>query len=165
MEFSMISPKMVNGIFKRNLKVIKRQIDGLSDDDALMQVPFRGNCLNWVLGHILDSRQAALRYLDIPGNVDENIDTLYGGDSAPITPQSKNIPPMSQIMTILNETEKLIDEKINSLTEEDMEKEVGSGDRKALLGEKMEFLAWHEGYHVGQTEYLRQLTGTDDKVI
>lgn len=161
----MITSEMVDGIFKRNLRVIKRQIDGLTDDDALLQVPFRGNCLNWVLGHILDSRQAAFRYFDLPNMVKDNIKELYGSGSAAITPESKHIPPMSELIELLDNCEIVISEHLSSLSEEDMKKEVGEGERKGLLGEKLEFLAWHECYHVGQTEYLRQLAGTDDKVI
>ena len=33
------------------------------------------------------------------------------------------------------------------------------------LQERLMFNAWHESYHTGQAEYLRQLAGTDDKVI
>jgi uncharacterized damage-inducible protein DinB len=31
--------------------------------------------------------------------------------------------------------------------------------------EFLHFLLWHETYHAGQTELLRQLSGTNDKVI
>ena len=31
--------------------------------------------------------------------------------------------------------------------------------------EFLHFLLWHETYHTGQTELLRQLTGVNDKVI
>ena len=32
-------------------------------------------------------------------------------------------------------------------------------------GEQIAFSNWHETYHVGQLELLRQLAGKDDKVI
>ena len=35
----------------------------------------------------------------------------------------------------------------------------------STVAERILFLAWHEGYHLGQTEYLRQLAGKDDKII
>ena len=38
-------------------------------------------------------------------------------------------------------------------------------ERERTVAERLLFLAWHEGYHVGQTEYLRQLSGKDDKII
>jgi|GEM_PF-5021639 len=33
------------------------------------------------------------------------------------------------------------------------------------VGAQLSFLSWHETYHTGQTEYLRQLAGKDDQVI
>ncbi|MEM8861967.1 MAG: hypothetical protein AAGD96_26900, partial [Chloroflexota bacterium] len=42
---------------------------------------------------------------------------------------------------------------------------VEKDERERTVAERLLFLAWHEGYHVGQTEYLRQLAGKDDKII
>ena len=44
-------------------------------------------------------------------------------------------------------------------------KEIQVGEHKRTLGERLFFLYFHETYHAGQTEYLRQLAGKDDKVI
>ena len=41
-----------------------------------------------------------------------------------------------------------------------VDEEKGSTRLDALLG-----LSWHETYHVGQFEYLRQAAGTDDKIF
>ena len=38
-------------------------------------------------------------------------------------------------------------------------------DNDRTVADRLLFLAWHEGYHLGQTEYLRQLAGKDDKII
>ena len=51
--------------FDANLWIIKRQTDGLSNADSLMQPTFRANCLNWVLGHIVVGRNRALVLLGL----------------------------------------------------------------------------------------------------
>ena len=38
-------------------------------------------------------------------------------------------------------------------------------DGEGTVGGSLSFLYWHEAYHTGQTEYLRQLAGKNDKVI
>ena len=38
-------------------------------------------------------------------------------------------------------------------------------ERDDTLRKRLAFMAWHDSYHTGQTEYLRQLTGVNDKVI
>ena len=43
--------------------VIHRQLDGLTNEDSLLQPSFRGNCLNWILGHIVFSREPVLAFL------------------------------------------------------------------------------------------------------
>ena len=48
---------------------------------------------------------------------------------------------------------------------EDYSRDVKVGNQKSTLGERLFFLYFHETYHVGQTEFLRQLAGKDDKVI
>jgi len=48
-------------------RVIKRQLEGVTHEESLVQPPFRGNCLNWVLGHIVVSRATVLTTLgEIP---------------------------------------------------------------------------------------------------
>jgi len=46
---------------------------------------------------------------------------------------------------------------------DDLEQLIPDSDR--TIAERLRFLMWHETYHVGQTEYLRQLAGKGDKVI
>ncbi|MEM8861918.1 MAG: hypothetical protein AAGD96_26650 [Chloroflexota bacterium] len=77
--------KMISGLFETNYWVVTRQVDGLTHEDSLLQLPFRGNCLNWVLGHLLVSRQDALKLLGIDGSWTEDEIARYKFDSAPIT--------------------------------------------------------------------------------
>ena len=56
----MISPQDLAEAFGLNQRVIKMQTADLSHQDSLLQPPFRGNCLNWVLGHIAANRDKIL---------------------------------------------------------------------------------------------------------
>jgi len=35
----------------------------MSQADSLIQLPFRSNCMNWIVGHILTNRYNVLRLL------------------------------------------------------------------------------------------------------
>ena len=59
----MINAEDLIGAFERNLSVMKRQLAGLTHEDCLQQPASRGNCMNWVLGHIADARNSVLRML------------------------------------------------------------------------------------------------------
>ena len=58
----MIDPGLLANGFESNTWVILKQVEGLTHEDSLIQPPFRGNCLNWVLGHIADNRNTMLRF-------------------------------------------------------------------------------------------------------
>jgi hypothetical protein len=44
--------KIMAEVYQNNHEIIHKQIAGISQDESLLQLPFRGNCLNWVVGHI-----------------------------------------------------------------------------------------------------------------
>jgi len=48
---------------------------------------------------------------------------------------------------------------------DDLLKEIHNEERGTTIQDRIEFLIWHETYHLGQLEILRQLTGIDDAII
>ncbi len=160
-----MDPKQLNNVYKRNLIVIKRQLKGLSHEDSMLQPPFRGNCLNFILGHMAASRQGILKELGADKLMTEEQITRYTIEAEPILEEGDDVIQMEDIMEVMDKSQKVFSEKMLALTPEDLEKEIGEGDNKTTLGRRIEFLGWHETYHTGQTELLRQLAGTDDKVI
>ena len=49
----MIDAKMMADHYALSLRNLHMQTNGLAHQDSLMQLPFRGNCMNWTLGHVL----------------------------------------------------------------------------------------------------------------
>jgi len=47
----MITPQKLAEMIGLNVNVITLQTKELTHADSLLQLPCRGNCLNWVLGH------------------------------------------------------------------------------------------------------------------
>ena len=142
----------------------KLQIEGLSDAECLLQPAVRGNCINWILGHILLSRGNVLESLGQDAVIDSSILDLYDTDSVPITEESEGVFKLDQLITLFDESQEMINETLSTISDQDwLEKEINERGNKQW--ERIEFLSWHENYHVGQLEYLRQLAGTDDKVI
>lgn len=155
----MISPDVIARYFKRNNYVLHMQVKGLSHEDSLLTPPFRANCLNWVLGHIIVYRGRALALLGKKPVWDEDQAAPYNRESKPL--QAQDAQSLEQIMADLDVSQERLDAALAELTVEDLERVVD--DR--TLAERLTFDYWHEAYHTGQTELLRQLAGTDDKVI
>lgn len=155
--------EMIHGLYKTNHWVVTHQTDGLTHEDSLLQLPFRGNCLNWVLGHILVSREDALRLLGIPGTWTEAEIARYKFDSEPITSaDDPGILPFERLLADFERTQKLLADGFAEISDQQLAEK---NERGRTVADRLLFLAWHEGYHLGQTEYLRQLAGKNDKII
>lgn len=140
--------------------VIHRQLNDLTHADSLLQPPFRGNCLNWVLGHIVFSRGSVLTLLgeDVPWTTEES--DRYIRNSEPVT-NEKDALPLQRLLNGLEESQARI---LSGLQKVSAEKLATMSDDRTVA-EQIAFLQWHETYHVGQLEPLRQLAGKNDKVI
>ena len=150
---------------ERNLGIIKAQTEGLTHADSLLQLPFRGNCLNWVLGHIADNRNTMLRILGEEAILREAHAARYGYDSEPVCGDADDILTLEQLLAALEQSQSALSASLLKITEEELAREEQSFLGTSTLGQLIFFLFWHESYHAGQPEYLRQLAGKDDKVI
>jgi hypothetical protein len=159
----MITADHVNKIFERGWWVIQRQTDGVSHQESLLQPEFRANCMNWVLGHLLYERQLVLELLGVDLYPGKQITRRYAYDSEPITAESEGIIELGEMLAYLEEAGNRMAEGFTALEQSQWESEID--DEGTKMWERLEFLAWHEGYHVGQLELLRQLAGKNDKVI
>jgi len=141
--------------------VVKRQLDGLTNEDSLIQPPFRGNCLNWVFGHIVFSRNSVLTLLEEDSPWSEAESARYIRNSEPVT-SAENAIPFDQLQDYFEASHTRLMAGLQRISPERMATAI---DDETTLGEQLTFLQWHETYHLGQLEQLRQLSGKNDKVI
>ena len=159
----MISAAELTGMLARNLGVIERQTGGLTHADSMLQLPFRGNCLNWVLGHIMVYRDAMLKMADAEPLWDKARTMPYGYGSEAMQADDDSVD-LGVILADLRRSQEGLKAALAALSEEQLNTGTciyGDGDN---LRECLIELVWHDGYHAGQTEYLRQVSGVDDKV-
>jgi len=161
----MITATDLIGAFERNLDIVKSQTQGLTHADSLLQLPFRGNCMNWVLGHIAATHNTMLQFLGEEAVLSEAHVKRYGYGSEPVCGDGGDILALEQLLTVLEQSQKAITASLHKITAEALTREVQSFLGNTTLGQLVFFLYWHESYHTGQTEALRQLAGKDDKVI
>jgi hypothetical protein len=143
--------------------IIHKQAAGLTHEESVMQLPFRGNCFNWVVGHIIVSRDRVLKLLDEPAQLSEEETATYNTGSDPIT-QSETAVPFDKLLGILDETQDRIVAVLSEIPEERLA-DIYDEERGTTIGERIAGLHWHETYHTGQLEILRQLAGKNDRVI
>ncbi|MBC8171512.1 MAG: DinB family protein [Anaerolineae bacterium] len=149
--------------FDTTYSVLQRQTEGLTHEDSLLQLPFRGNCLNWILGHLIGSRNTILKFLGETAIWDDATLAIYSRGSEPITVDNAyRALPLSDLMKKLDETQELLRIALANKTADDWKIEVREN---TTLLDRIAFLHFHESYHSGQTEFLRQLAGKNDAVI
>ena len=112
----MITATDLIGGLERNLGIIKAQTQGLSHADSLLQLPFRGNCLNWVLGHIADNRNTMLRFLGEEAILGEAHVKRYGYGSEPVCGDAGDILTLEQLLMVLEHDQSALTAKLQKIT-------------------------------------------------
>jgi hypothetical protein len=163
----MYDSRVLIEMVQRNFGVVKAHLEGVTHEQSLIQPPFNSNCLNWVVGHIVQNRNKMLLLLDQPTTwTDEQIER-YNYGSLPVT-DGHDALPLGQMAADLAVCNQRLVEALQPLTSTDLDapgKEVIKGMTDWTVGWTLNFLIWHETYHTGQTDILRQASGKNDKII
>jgi hypothetical protein len=144
-------------IFKFNNGLIKRSLDGLSDDDVWAQMAGLGNPIGWVLGHLTETRGGILKELGTP------LDVGWGGifkrGSARLDRSA--YPSRQEIEAKWQATHHPMRDAFAAMTAEKLAspatREIVPGVR--TFGDQIGFYAAHEAYHVGQIGFIRKQLG------
>lgn len=148
--------------FNLNANLILRHVSDLTHEESLIQPPYHHNCLNWVLGHILHSRDQMLRLLGAePGT---GADTLerYKRGSAPITQDGPDVVPLPTLLAALEDRQSQLATALNNADTDKMATKIDAED---TVGSALFLLYFHECYHTGQVDQLRQVAGKNDTII
>ena len=142
--------------FATNSWLIHQIVEGLTHDESLLQLPFQGNCLNWVLGHIVSGRNVALELLGVEPVWSAEVQARYQSGSAPIVVDGDGLS-LEALVKGLDETQARIEAALKQSTEQDLE-QIRESTRGSLpLWQHLEGRQWHETYHAGQLQILRNL--------
>jgi len=143
-------------VFAGNLK-------GMSEEDGLKQPSPGGNCLNWVAGHIVDSRGATLEVLgqERPFPADKYARYVRGSDEVV---GAEGTVPLSEMVADFAATGDGLKAGLEALTSAILAEKAPfspMNDEKETIGSLMAGLAFHEAYHCGQLGVLRRMAGAE----
>lgn len=155
--------EQINSDLARDYNVLLAQLEGLTHQDSLLQTPFRGNCLNWVLGHMLTYRATMLEIVGAEVFEGAKAYERYGHGSEPVIEDGADVINLDTMRADLALSQERLTARLPEMTEAELEL-LPEGEERTVI-QRLGFLAWHDAYHTGQTEYLRQLASTDDKII
>lgn len=150
--------------YKLTAYIIHRQTEGITTEESIIQPPVRGNCMNWILGHILNDRNLVLSLLGEELVFDKAEAERYQRDSEPVSRFEEGLL-FEKLVEKFDLSQKRIVSGLRSITSERLAEIDQVGTRKEEVGALISFIHWHETYHTGQFELLRQLAGKNDKGI
>lgn len=161
----MIDGRLLAEAFQRNRWIIRRQAEGLGHDQSLIATSFNINTLNWVIGHVVDYRSGLVELLGGERMLPSAETERYRKESDPVTEDGPGVHRLGRLLEMLDAAQDRLDELLGALGPSDWERRIEIGGRTLTVGERVHFLYFHDTYHTGQTELLRQVTGANDKVI
>ena len=77
---------------ERNAGVLDMQLKSVTHEESLVQPPYHGNCLNWILGHLNSSRANLLKLAGLPAPWPDGAYARYKRDSDPIVAPEDALP-------------------------------------------------------------------------
>lgn len=146
--------------------VVRRNVDGITHAESLVQPRPAGNCLNWVVGHLLwtyDYNLPMLRQEPVAGR-----DALkrYARGASPLRDPADAMG-FDELMSAWDEAAARTEAGLTGLTAEALDRPAPfSPDedpdetvRSLLIG-----ILFHQAYHAGQLGVLRRIVGKDGAI-
>jgi hypothetical protein len=147
---------MINEIFVDQIQFTYRSIslntENITQEESLVFPQPGGNCMNWMLGHIVEYRNRVLTMLKQQPIWNEGEINCYKRGSNAIA-EKDNFLQWQRLLNYLNHTQELL---MKTLKEE----EITDAEQIKSLAR----FCFHEAYHAGQIGLLRRVLGKEGQI-
>lgn len=147
-------------------QVVRRNVDGLTHEESLVQPDPGGNCLNWVVGHLVWASNGACRVLGQEPALDESSAKRYERGGAPVLEAADAID-LGRLLAAWDAGADRIDAGLGTLTPEVLDRPApGSptGNPNETIRSLLGTMMFHQAYHAGQTALLRRIAGHEGAI-
>jgi hypothetical protein len=153
----------LNMLFGINYEVLKKNLDGITHEESLIQPEGGGNCLNWVLGHIVATRDNVMLLLNQAPVWDSDIAGIYQRGSDPLHDGSK-AQPLEKIVADLGRSQDRLVAGLATVSAPELSAPSPDKSVAETVGELLFVLQFHEAYHAGQAGLLRRIAGHEGAI-
>jgi hypothetical protein len=146
-------------------KVVGVNLAGVTHEDSLVQPHPGGNCLNWVLGHLLGVYDGMLPKLGQQPVMSGDVLKRYARGGPPVRDGTEALN-FEKLMSAWSEAVERVDAGLADLTPEALERPVESpvGNPDETVRSLITTVMFHQAYHAGQTGVLRRITGKEGAI-
>ena len=146
--------------------VVGANVTGLSHEDSLVQPQPGGNCLNWVLGHLLGVYNGVLPLLCQEPVMGEGALKRYERGAPPIRERAEALD-FQTLMPAWSEAVVRVDAGLAGLTPDALDRPIPdspSGNPDETVRSLLTVIMFHQAYHAGQTAVLRRIAGKEGAI-
>lgn len=147
--------RLLSKMFEINYGALFRNLEGVTHEESLVEPTPAGNCLNWVLGHMVATRNRLLPLVGVQPIWPREMALRYSGrDDADWSPE--NATDLNRIKTDLARSQQQLLTALDGMADQQLSAPSHDGKPLAhLIG----FFQFHESYHAGQIALLRRVIG------
>ncbi len=144
---------------------INRNLEDVTHEESLVRPP-AGNCLNWVLGHVVLYRGTMLKMIGRRPLLEGERATPYQRGSHP--DGSEHYLDLATLRGLLSDAHQEFIPALAVMTVEELAANVPDEFNRPPLagsiGNALARLSFHESYHAGQIGLLRRIAGKDGAI-
>jgi len=142
-------------------EVVRRNVDGLTQEESLILPAPGGNCLNWVVGHLVRTYEQILPLLGQERVLEEGALKQYARGSSTLRDAAEALD-LRELLTAWNEANDRFDAGLAGLTSEALDRPASispTGNPNETVRSLLATVVFHQAYHAGQTGILRRIAG------
>jgi hypothetical protein len=142
-------------------KVVRTNVDGITHEESLLQPEPGGNCLNWIVGHLVWTYAGALPLVRQTSTLDRERLAQYARGAPPLTDPDRAVK-FDELLGAWDESSRRMDTGLADFPADTLRQPApGSptGNPNETVGSLLATVMFHQAYHTGQTGVLRRLIG------
>jgi hypothetical protein len=138
--------------------VIERNLAGVTNEESLRRPEPGGNTMNWIVGHVVRTRNQALGLLGATPLFDDAEFEAYGANASP----AARPLPLEELKRRFDAIGPRLDDTLKHTSSQQLAMTAPfspTGNPNETVGTLLASIAFHEAYHLGQTGLSRRLLG------
>ena len=147
--------------------ILNKNVEGVSHEESLRPATENASCINWLVGHVLRSRNGAHALVGLSPAIDEQEVARYKQGAEPIDGPGEGVVALEKLVAAFNASQDVLSARLEKMTEEELSaacSHVLQPGQQSKVGVQLALLNFHESYHVGQTGILRRLAGKQSQL-
>jgi hypothetical protein len=142
-------------------RVVRLNVEGISHEESLIHPQPEGNCLNWVIGHLVSAYQSIFPLLGQEPVMGEGRLKPYARHSSPLKDSAEAVP-LQELLAVFGTASERVDAGLAVLAPKKLDEPAPyspTNDPKETVRSLLASISFHQAYHAGQTGLLRRVIG------